>query len=80
VTSALLELVGAPVLATTLILPDQDAPLVDPEDVRGAFGKQLAGVIDAGRCPWQPTTIVDLTSATPEVLRLGAGDPAHIGL
>jgi len=80
VTSALLELVGAPVLATTLILPDQEAPLVDPEDVREAFGNQLAGVIDAGRCPWQPTTIVDLTSATPEVLRLGAGDPALIGL
>lgn len=80
VTSALLELVGAPVLATTLILPGQDAPLVDPEDVREAFGKQLAGIIDAGRCPWQPTTIVDLSGSAPEILRLGAGDPASIGL
>jgi tRNA threonylcarbamoyl adenosine modification protein (Sua5/YciO/YrdC/YwlC family) len=80
VTSALLELVGAPVLATTLILPGQESPLVDPEDVREALGKQLAGIIDAGRCPWQPTTIVDLSGSVPEVLRLGAGDPASIGL
>jgi tRNA threonylcarbamoyl adenosine modification protein (Sua5/YciO/YrdC/YwlC family) len=80
ITSALLEAVGAPVLATTLILPGQEAPLVDPEEVREAFGKQLAGIIDAGRCPWQPTTIVDLSGASPEVVRRGAGDPADIGL
>lgn len=80
VTSALLEFVDAPVLATTLILPDQEAPLVDPHDVREALGKQLAGVVDAGRCPWQPTTIVDLSDAAPQVLRRGAGDPAEIGL
>ncbi len=80
VTSALLALVEAPVLATTLILPDEEAPLVDPEDVSDALGKQIAGVIDAGRCPWQPTTIVDLSGAAPEVLRQGAGDPAEIGL
>lgn len=80
VTSALLAALEAPLLATTLIPPGQDAPLVDPEDVRDTVGKQIAGIIDAGNCPWQPTTIVDLSGQTPEVLRRGAGDPAEIGL
>lgn len=80
VTSALLEALEAPLLATTLIPPGQDAPLVDPEDVRDTVGKQLAGIIDAGNCPWQPTTIVDLSGQVPEILRRGAGDPADIGL
>lgn len=80
VTSALLKALEAPLLATTLIPPGQDAPLVDPEDVRDTVGKQLAGIIDAGNCPWQPTTIVDLSGQVPEILRRGAGDPADIGL
>jgi tRNA threonylcarbamoyl adenosine modification protein (Sua5/YciO/YrdC/YwlC family) len=80
VTSALLEALSAPLLATTLILPGQDAPLVDPQDVRDHLDKQLAGIIDAGNCPWQPTTVVDLSGSAPEVVRHGAGDPADIGL
>jgi tRNA threonylcarbamoyl adenosine modification protein (Sua5/YciO/YrdC/YwlC family) len=80
VTSALLATLDAPLLATTLILPDAQAPLVDPDDVQAALGKQIAGVIDAQSCPWQPTTVVDLSGSTPAVLRLGAGDPAAIGL
>ncbi len=80
VTEALLAALDAPLLATTLILPQHDAPFVDPQEVIDALGKQVAAVIDAERCPWQPTTVVDLSGSTPEVLRLGAGDPATIGL
>ena len=31
-------------------------------------------------CPDVPTTIVDLTEDPPAILRMGAGDPARLGL
>jgi len=40
----------------------------------------VAAVIDAGACPLEPTTVVDLSGAEPEVLRHGRGDPAALGL
>ena len=77
---ALLELHGAPLLATTLILPDETEPLNDPDEIRERLEKQVAGVIDAGACPSQPTTVVDLSGDAPEVLRRGRGDAAALGL
>ena len=77
---ALLELHGAPLLATTLILPDETEPLNDPELIRERLEKQVAGVIDAGACPLEPTTVIDLSEGAPEVLRRGRGDPARLGL
>ena len=80
VVNALLAELDAPVMSTTLIAPDEEVPLVEPEDIRDRFGKQLAAIIDAGNCPWEPTTVVDLSSGSAEVIRLGAGNPADIGL
>ena len=77
---ALLELHGAPLLATTLILPGDDEPLNDPDEIIERLGKQVAGVIDAGACPLEPTTVIDLSGDVPEVLRRGRGDPAELGL
>ena len=76
----LLELHGSPLLATTLILPGETDPLNDPEEIRDRLEHQVAGVIDAGACPSAPTTVVDLSSGTPELLRRGRGDPARLGL
>ena len=77
---ALIELHGAPLLATTLILPGETDPLNDPEAIRERLERQLAAVIDAGACPAEPTTVVDLSGDAPEVLRRGRGDPAALGL
>ena len=77
---ALLELHGAPLLATTLILPGESEPLSDPEEIRARLEKQVAGVIDAGACALEPTTVVDLSGDAPEVLRRGRGDLARLGL
>ena len=76
----LLELHGAPLLATTLILPGETEPLNDPEEILERLDKQIAGVIDSGACPLEPTTVVDLSGDAPEVLRRGRGDPAALGL
>ena len=77
---ALLELHGAPLLATTLIPPGDTEPLNDPAEIRARFEHELAAVIDAGACPLEPTTVIDLGGDEPVVLRLGRGDPAALGL
>lgn len=80
VALALLEELDEPLLSSTLILPGQSAPLNDPEQIREQLEHQVALVMDAGPCPAEPTTIVDLALGEPVIIRLGRGDPALIGL
>ncbi|HSV60129.1 MAG TPA: L-threonylcarbamoyladenylate synthase [Variovorax sp.] len=84
VLQALLELHGAPLLATTLIPPGETAPLNDAHDIRSRFEKLLAGVVDSGACPSEPSTVVDLTPMADGgealVIREGRGDLAVLGL
>lgn len=79
-TQALLEVFGQPLLATTLIPPGEREPLNDPHEIRSRFEKQLQAVVDAGACPMQPTTVVDLSGDEPVLVRIGRGDPAALGL
>ena len=69
VAQALLSEHGAPLLATTLIPPGEDTPLNDPDEIRDRFEKVLQAVVDAGACPMEPTTIVDLTDDEPVLIR-----------
>ncbi len=80
VTGALLDLVGQPLIATTLIAPGESEPMNDPLEIRARFEKQVQAIVDAGACPRQPTTVIDLTGDTPVVVRLGRGDPVLLGL
>jgi tRNA threonylcarbamoyl adenosine modification protein (Sua5/YciO/YrdC/YwlC family) len=83
---ALLEMHGAPLLATTLIDPNDDGtePLNDPDQIRDRFQKVLDAVIGSGPCPDQPSTVVDLTpmatGGDPVLVRAGRGDPSVLGL
>lgn len=81
---ALLELHGAPLLATTLIPPGQSEPLNDASEIRDRMEHELAAVIDAGACPLEPTTVIDLTGmgegGAPVVVRIGGGSLASLGL
>lgn len=80
----LLELHGAPLLATTLIPPHETEPLNDAQVIRERFEHGLAAVVDAGACRMQATTVVDLTpmgtGGDPMLLREGAGDITLLGL
>lgn len=71
---------NGPLLATTLIPAGESEPLNDAREIRERYQQQLAAVIDAGACPHEPTTIIDLSGDEPEVLRRGRGDPATLGL
>lgn len=81
---ALLELHDTPLLATTLIAPGESDPLNDPADIRQRFEHEVAGVIDAGACALEATTVIDLTPMgtgdEPEVVRLGLGRLEPLGL
>ncbi|NBQ86852.1 MAG: threonylcarbamoyl-AMP synthase [Betaproteobacteria bacterium] len=78
--SELLALHDAPLLATTLILPGEDEPINDAHEIRERLEHAIAAVIDAGACPSQPTTVIDLHDGEPVVVREGRGSLARLGL
>ena len=80
VTQALLAAMGEPLLATTLIPPGEAEPMNDPQRIRERFQKSLQAVVDAGACPAEPTTVIDLTADEPALVRQGRGDLALLGL
>jgi len=80
VIQELLGILGQPLLATTLIPPGETDPLNDPQEIRERFEKLVQGIVDAGACPMEPTTVIDLTGDEPVVVRQGRGDLARLGL
>ncbi|MDO9421479.1 MAG: L-threonylcarbamoyladenylate synthase [Herminiimonas sp.] len=80
IVSAVLEELGQPLLGTTLILPNEEEPLTDPEEVRDRLAKLVDLVIDGGACSLQPTTVIDLTGPEPVLQRQGRGDASAFGL
>src|SRR3954469_19650232 len=80
VLQQLLEELGQPLLATTLIPPGETEPLNDTDEIRRRFEKSLQAIVCAGACPMEPTTVVDLSGDAPVLVRGGRGDPALLGL
>ena len=80
VTQELLSTFGQPLLATTLIAPGETDPMNDPGEIRDHFQKSIQAVVDAGACPRQPTTVVDLSGEVAVVVRQGRGNAALLGL
>lgn len=80
ITLAILEALGQPLLATTLILPGETDALNDPAEIRDKLEKQLDLVIDGGACPKEPSTVIDLTEVPPVLVRRGRGALAPFGL
>lgn len=77
---ALLEELNEPMLTSTLMLPGDELPLNDPEEIRDRLEKHIDLVIEAGACGLEMTTIVDLTGPAPELVRAGRGPLAPLGL
>lgn len=80
VVSALLTELDEPILSMTLSLPEDDAPLNDPVEIRERLEKRVDVILDAGACGLMPSTVIDLTGEAPEVVRRGRGDPRLLGL
>lgn len=73
VVKALLESLDEPLLSSSLILPDQD-DIFDSEDLFDAVYASIDLFVDSGYCALEPTTLIDLSSDNPVILRQGAGE------
>lgn len=80
VALGLLDVLGQPLISTTLQLPGDELPLNDVDDIRERIGHAIDFVLDAGPCGIEPTTVVDLTAAQPLLVRAGKGALAPLGL
>ncbi|MFA7437576.1 L-threonylcarbamoyladenylate synthase [Castellaniella sp.] len=80
VARALIDAAGSPLLSTTLIPVGEALPLNDAQDIIDRYAHDLDAIIDGGACPFESTTVIDLTGPAPEVMRRGRGDPAALGL
>ncbi len=74
IVDALLDVLGEPLISTTLQMPGDEQPLTDPQEIKERLRHHVNVIIDGGPGSAQPTTIVDLTGPVPEVLRKGRGD------
>lgn len=76
VAQALLAELNEPILSTTLLLPGDEEPLNDATEIRARLEHEVDLVMDAGPCGIEPTTVVDLTGSTVEIVRKGKGSIA----
>jgi tRNA threonylcarbamoyl adenosine modification protein (Sua5/YciO/YrdC/YwlC family) len=80
IAQALLAELGQPLLGTTLILAGEADALTDADSIRERLEKLLDLIIDGGACSMEPTTVIDLTTETPLLVRQGRGNAAVFGL
>jgi tRNA threonylcarbamoyl adenosine modification protein (Sua5/YciO/YrdC/YwlC family) len=73
VALALLKELGEPIMSVTLILPGNEAPLSDPEEIIEHLDNRVDMIVNSGNCDVEPTTVVELTSGQAEVARVGKG-------
>jgi tRNA A37 threonylcarbamoyladenosine synthetase subunit TsaC/SUA5/YrdC len=68
----LLAELGEPLMSSTLLLPGDELPLTDGDQIRQRLEHQLDAILDGGHCGIEPTTVVDLAVSPPVVVRAGA--------
>ena len=74
VAMALLDELNEPLLSSTLILPGEDLPMMDPYEMNQILGHSVDLIVDGGYCGFEPTSVIDLHEETPKVWRVGKGD------
>ncbi len=80
VALALLAELGEPLLTCTLHLPGDEAPLTEGWEIQDRLEDQIDWILDAGHCGTEPTTVIDLSSGSAELVRAGRGSLAPFGL
>ncbi len=80
IAQALLATLDEPLMSITLIMPGDEYPLTDPDDIVGLLGDRVDLIINGGYCGMEPTSIIDLTGELPTLVREGMGDLAPFGL
>jgi tRNA threonylcarbamoyl adenosine modification protein (Sua5/YciO/YrdC/YwlC family) len=80
VPQMLLELLGEPLMSSTLLLPGEEWPVTDGEAVRERLAHEVDVILDGGHCGAEPTTVVDLAVTPAVVTRAGKGSLERLGL
>ncbi|WP_432468083.1 L-threonylcarbamoyladenylate synthase [Agarivorans sp. Z349TD_8] len=73
---AMLEALGEPLMSCSLILPGNDYTESDPEQIRDTLEHHVDLIINGGYLGEQPTTVIDLSEDSMEIIRKGSGDTA----
>lgn len=73
---SLLSELGEPILSCSLILPGDGEAQHDPEEIREQLEKQVDLIINGGYLGQNPTTVIDLTTDSPQIIRIGNGETA----
>jgi tRNA threonylcarbamoyl adenosine modification protein (Sua5/YciO/YrdC/YwlC family) len=72
--SAMLEELGEPIMSSTLTLPGDDRPMTDAYEIDARIGHLVDVIVDAGPTGLEPTSVLDLSGGTVEIIRAGRGD------
>lgn len=78
IVHAMLEALGEPIMSSTLSLPGDEMPLTDPLEIDRRIGHQVELIVDAGPTGIEPTSVIDLSTGTVEILRIGCGDVSSL--
>ena len=70
---ALIAALGEPLLSCSLMLPGEEMTQSDPEEIRNILERQVDLIIHGGYLGVEPTTVIDLTNDSPEIIREGSG-------
>jgi tRNA A37 threonylcarbamoyladenosine synthetase subunit TsaC/SUA5/YrdC len=61
-----------------LQLPGDDMPLTDPFEIDLRIGHEIEVIIDAGPTGIEPTSVIDLSADSVQILRVGRGDVSSL--
>ena len=75
---AILDVLGEPIMSSSFLLPDDDFPLTDPQEIFERVEHDVDLVIDGGFGDMEPSTVLDLTGGDVAVVRQGKGDTAFL--
>ena len=78
IVHAMLNALGEPIMSSTLTLPGDDLPLTDAAEIEERIGSQIELIVDGGSAGIEPTSVIDLSEGSIEVLRVGRGDVSSL--
>ncbi|ARD22997.1 MULTISPECIES: L-threonylcarbamoyladenylate synthase [Shewanella] len=71
---ALLEALEAPIMSTSLVMPDEEFAESDPEHIRDILEHSVDAIIHGGYLAENQTTVIDMSEGDIDIIREGAGD------
>jgi tRNA threonylcarbamoyl adenosine modification protein (Sua5/YciO/YrdC/YwlC family) len=78
ITQGILATLNAPLMSSTLILPGDELPMTDAEEIRQRLEHEVDAVVDGGSCGIEPTTVLDLSGGGVVLRRKGKGEVAFL--